>query len=276
MGEDISDYTESWGFQLSGYLNPMFEGDWESPLSTSFAKVFWEAEMEEKIELRQYWDVLRKRWKIVVVLPLIAALTSGVISFLVMKPVYQASVTLIVGKKALESGQAAVQMLDNSVLLANQQLAKTYATITQSRTVEQNVINDLNLPLTVEGLDSLIAVNPVKTTEILEIQVTNTNPELAASIANTMAQEFSKAVIEIKKVDSVSIMDTAVIPNKPIKPKKTLNVLIAFVVGLMASVGVVFLLENMDNTVKTLSDVEKFLGIPVLGIIPDYEMGKQG
>lgn len=232
--------------------------------------------MEEKIELRQYWDVLRKRWKIVVVLPLIAALTSGVISFLVMKPVYQASVTLIVGKKALESGQAAVQMLDNSVLLANQQLAKTYATITQSRTVEQNVINDLNLPLTVEGLDSLIAVNPVKTTEILEIQVTNTNPELAASIANTMAQEFSKAVIEIKKVDSVSIMDTAVIPNKPIKPKKTLNVLIAFVVGLMASVGVVFLLENMDNTVKTLSDVEKFLGIPVLGIIPDYEMGKQG
>ena len=232
--------------------------------------------MEEKIELRQYWDVLRKRWKIVIALPLIAALTSGVISFFVIKPVYQASTTLIVGKKALESGQAAVQMLDNSVLLANQQLAKTYATIAKSRTVEQNVIKVLNLPLTVEGLDSLISINPVKTTEILEIQVTNINSELAASIANTMAQEFSKAVIEIKKVDSVSIVDTAVIPNKPIKPKKTLNVLIAFVGGLMASVGLVFLLEYMDNTVKTLTDVEKLLGIPVLGIIPDYEMGKQG
>lgn len=230
--------------------------------------------MEEKIELRQYWDVLRIRWKIVVALPLIAALTSGVISFFVIKPVYQASTTLIVGKKALESGQAAAQMLDNSVLLANQQLAKTYATIAQSRTVEQNVIKDLNLPLTVEGLDSLISINPVKTTEILEIQVSNTNSELAASIANTMAQEFSKAVIEIKKVDSVSIVDTAVIPDKPIKPKKTLNVLIAFVVGLMASVGLVFLLEYMDNTIKTSSDVEKLLGIPVLGIIPNYELEK--
>ena len=230
--------------------------------------------MEEKIELRQYWDVLRKRWMIVVALPLIAALTSGVISFFVIKPVYQASTTLIVGKKASESGQAAVQMLDNSVLQANQQLAKTYAMIAQSRTVEQNVITDLNLPLTVEGLDSMISINPVKTTEILEIQVTNTNSELAASIANTMAQEFSKAVIDIKKVDSVSIVDTAVIPDKPIKPSKTLNVLIAFVVGLMASVGLVFLLEYMDNTVKTSSDVEKLLGIPVLGIIPDYEMGK--
>ncbi|TGE31914.1 Wzz/FepE/Etk N-terminal domain-containing protein [Desulfosporosinus sp. Sb-LF] len=231
--------------------------------------------MEEEIELRQYWEVLRKRWLIVVALPLIAALTSGVISFFIIKPSYQASTTLIVGKKASEAGQAAVQMLDNSVLLANQQLAKTYATIAQSRTVEENVIKDLNLPMTVAEIDKQIAINQVKTTEILEIQVTNTNPELAASIANTIAQEFSKAVIEIKKVDSVSIVDKAVTPDVPVKPNKKLNVLIAFVVGLMASVGLVFLLEYLDNTVKTSNDVETLLGIPVLGVIPNYEMGKK-
>ena len=231
--------------------------------------------MDEEIELRQYWDVLRKRWMIVILLPIIAALTSGIISYFFIKPVYQASTTLIVGKKASEAGQQATQMLDNNVLLANQQLAKTYATIAQSRTVEQNVIKNLKLPLTVENLDKLISITPVKTTEILEIQVTNTDPELAATIANTMAQEFSKAVIEIKKVDSVSIVDNAVTPDKPVKPNKTLNVLIAFVVGLMASVGLVFLLEYMDNTIKTTSDVEKLLGIPVLGLIPNYEMLKQ-
>jgi len=232
--------------------------------------------MEEEIELRQYWEVLCKRWMIVLILPLIAALTSGVISYFMIKPVYQASTTLIVGKKASEAGQAAAQMLDNSVLLANQQLAKTYATIAQSRTVEQNVIKDLNLQMTVGELDSMISINPVKTTEILEIQVSNINPELAASIANSMAQEFSKAVIEIKKVDSVSIVDTAVTPDKPVKPNKTMNVLIAFAVGLMASVGLVFLLEYLDNTIKTSEDVEKLLGIPVLGVIPNYQTGKQG
>ncbi len=232
--------------------------------------------MEEEIELREYWEVLRKRWIIVVAIPLIAALTSGIISFFIIKPVYQASTTLIVGKKASESGQAAVQMLDNSVLQANLQLAKTYATIAQSRTVEQNVIKDLGLSLTVGELNSMISINPVKTTEILEIQVANIDPELAAAIANSMAQEFSKAVIEIKKVDSVSIVDSAVTPIKPVKPNKTLNVLIAFVVGLMASVGLVFLLEYIDNTIKTTSDVEKLLGIPVLGVIPNYDLGKQG
>jgi len=238
---------------------------------TEFGRL--KVDMEEEIELRQYWEVLRKRWIIVVVLPLIAALTSGIISFFVIVPVYQSATTLIVGKKA-ETGQAAAQMLDNSVLLANQQLAKTYATIAQSRTVEQNVIKALNLPLTVEGLNSLISINPVKTTEILEIQVTNTNPELAATIANSMAEQFSKAVIDIKKVDSVSIVDKAVTPEVPVKPNKKLNILIAFVVGLMASVGLVFILEYLDNTVKTSADIEKLLGIPVLGVIPHYHTGK--
>lgn len=231
--------------------------------------------MEEEIELRQYWDILRKRWMIVLALPLIAAITSGVISFYVIKPVYQASTTLIVGKKA-DTAQVAAQNFDNnSVLLANQQLAKTYGTIAQSRTVEQNVIKALELSISVAALDGMISINPVKSTEILEIQVTNTDPVLASSIANTMAQEFSKAVIEIKKVDSVSIVDTAVTPESPVKPNKRLNVLIALVVGLMASVGLVFLLEYFDNTLKTSNDVETLLGIPVLGMIPIYEMAKQ-
>lgn len=232
--------------------------------------------MEEEIDLRQYWQIISKRWLIVVAIPLLAALTSGIISFFIIKPSYQASTTLIVGKKASEEGQAAAQMLDNNVLLANQQLAKTYATIAQSRTVEESVIKDLNLPLTAEKLDKLITVDQVKTTEILEIQVNNTNPELAASIANTMAQEFSKAVIEIKKVDSVSIVDKAEVPDGPVKPNKKLNILIAFVVGLMASVGLAFLLEHLDNTIKTTNDVEDVLGIPVLGVIPNYVIIKQG
>ncbi|AFM43143.1 capsular polysaccharide biosynthesis protein [Desulfosporosinus acidiphilus SJ4] len=231
--------------------------------------------MEEEIDLRQYLEVLGKRWLIIVAIPLIAAITSGVISFFILKPSYEASTTLIVGKKATEEGQAAAQMLDNNVLLANQQLAKTYATIAQSRTVEEQVIKDLDLPLTVEALDKLITVDQVKTTEILEIKVSNNDPKLAASIANTMAKEFSKAVIEIKKVDSVSIVDKAETPDAPVKPNKKLNILIGFVVGLMAAVGLAFLLEYLDNTIKTSNDVETLLGIPVLGVIPNYEIGKQ-
>ena len=231
--------------------------------------------MEQELDLIQLWEALRKRWAIVVVIPLIAALTSGIVSFFILKPVYQASTTLIVGKKASDStALQAGQLLDYNVLMANQQLAKTYGEIAKSRTVEENVISDLKIPLTTEQLDTKITVNPVKGTEILEIAVEDTDPVLAAAIANTMAQKFSDSVVQIKKVDSVSIVDKAVTPTNPIKPKKTMNVLIAFAVGLMASVGLAFLLEFLDNTIKSTKDVEDILDLPVLGVIPHYDIDK--
>ena len=232
--------------------------------------------MEEEMELRQYWEIIHKRWLLIVALPLIAALTSGIISFYIIKPVYQASTTLIVGKKAEDISQALLgQILDYNVLQANLQLAKTYGEIAKSRTVEQNVIEKLNLGLTVTELDNQVLITPVKNTEILEIQVQNTDPQLAASIANTMAAEFSAAVIEIKKVDSVSIVDEAVAPANPVKPNKMLNILIALLVGLMAAVGLAFLLEYLDNTIKTSEEAENILGIPVLGLIPLYDNEKK-
>lgn len=230
--------------------------------------------MEQELDLIQYWEVLKKRWKIILILPLIAALTSGIVSFLILKPVYEASTTIIVGKKASDTSQNN-QLLDYNVLLANQQLAKTYATIAKSRTVEENVIKDLGLSTTYEELDQNIVVDSVKNTEVLEIKVTNTDPELAAQIANSTAAQFSESVIAIKKVDSVSVVDSAVAPSNPIKPKKLLNILIALVVGMMTSVGLAFLLEYLDNTIKDSHDVEQVLGLPVLGIIPNYELDEQ-
>ena len=223
--------------------------------------------------LRRLWSMVRKRWIIVLALPLIAALTIGVINSYVISPVYQASTTLIIQRKtsdlALDPAIAAAQvLLDDSVL---QQHIKNNIEIAKSRTVQKNVLKDLNLSLTVQELDKLVSVSQVKTTDLLKIEVTNKNPQLAASIANTTAQEFSKAVL----VDSINIVDQAEIPAKPITPNKTRSVLFAFLVGLIGSLSLIFLLEYLDNTIKTSSDVKNLLGIPVLGLIANYEMGKK-
>jgi capsular exopolysaccharide synthesis family protein len=224
----------------------------------------------EELGLRQLWSMLRKRWIIVLALPLLAALTIGAISLFVITPVYEASTTLIVGRKASETALAStVQVAGNSVL---QQMIKNYSEIAKSQTVEKNVIKNLNLPMTAVELDKLITVEQVKTTDLIEIKATNTDPVLAASIANTTAQEFSKVVL----VDTINIVDLADIPSKPTTPNKTRNVALAFIAGLIAAISLVFMLEYLDNTVKTSSDVKNSLGIPVLGLIANYKMGKQG
>jgi capsular polysaccharide biosynthesis protein len=76
-------------------------------------------------------------------------------------------------------------------------------------------------------------------------------------------------VVNIFEVDNVSVLWTAEVADaqSPVKPQPMLNIAIALVVGLMAGVGLAFLLEYLDNTVKNEQDVEKNLGLPILGVI---------
>jgi len=223
--------------------------------------------MEQAVDLMEYVRIIRKRIAIVVAIPLIALISSAVFNFFIIRPVYEATSTVIVGKQA---NTQADKLLDYSAIMANQQLAKTYEAIAKSRTVLERVSTQIGGGLTPGKLDSEVNVAAVKNTEVIAISVTDTNPERAAAIANKLTAEFSQRVIEVKKVDSVGIVDSAVQPSSPIKPKKLLNISLAFVLGLFASIGLVFLLEVLDNSVRTADAVEDLTGLTVLGTIPKF------
>ncbi len=73
------------------------------------------------------------------------------------------------------------------------------------------------------------------------------------------------------KLDNVQIIDVAKIPENPVKPRPLFNIAIAGVLGVMLGIGVVFLIEYLDNTIKSPEDIERYIGLPVLGIIPMSE-----
>ena len=126
----------------------------------------------------------------------------------------------------------------------------------------------MGLNLTTQQLKEKTLVKLVEGTEFITISVTDTNPERAAGIANRMAEAFRFKVVDLMKVDHVQILDDAIVPGLPIKPRLGLNMAIAGVLGIMASLFVVFLLEYLDNTIKTPEDAEKYLGLNIVGIIP--------
>ncbi len=92
---------------------------------------------------------------------------------------------------------------------------------------------------------------------------------MAADIANTVASVFQREIVKIMNVDNVNILAKAEVKEQPVpvKPKPLLNMAIAFVVGMMTGVGLAFLLEYLDNTIKNEQDVEKLLELPVLGSV---------
>ncbi|ADK13596.1 YveK family protein [Clostridium ljungdahlii] len=226
-------------------------------------------EEETTLDLRDFYYILKKRLKLIVIVTLACTLLAGILSFFVIKPTYEAGTTIIVGKPQ-NSQKSNTQYND---VMMYQNLVKTYAQIAGSNAVMEGASNKMNGSVSAGQLQKIITVTPQQGTQILEIKGQSKDPAQAVNMVNAVSNSF---ITESKRVfptgGDIQVMDTPQFPNKPVKPKKVLNMAIAFFVGLMASVGFSFMLEYMDNTIKTEEDVNKILGIPVIGIIPKGNM----
>ena len=221
------------------------------------------------MELRDILRVLKNGKWILIILPLVSMLTSGIFSYFVITPVYKSSTTLMVGKNY--SGENGPLLQYNDILTANQ-LVKTYSQIAKSRTVAEKVIELEKLDITPVAFSSKIDVQPVRDTQLIQISIDDPDPNKAARLANVSGQVFIRKVVEVMKLDNVNIVDQAVPPQSPDKPNKRMNIMIAIVVGLMAAVGLVFLREFLDQTIKSSEDVNRYLELSVLGVIPKIDI----
>jgi capsular polysaccharide biosynthesis protein len=224
--------------------------------------------MEETISLRELFYTLRKRMWLIISITFVATLISGILSFYVMTPIYQSSTQLLVNQEKSDQ-----PMYNIGEIQTNLQLINTYNVIIKSPAILDLVAKQLDMDVSAEQLNSKITVGSEKDSQVLNITVQDPDPYMATDIANTTAQVFQKEIVKIMNVDNVSILAVAKTKENPapIKPQPVLNIAIALVVGLMLGVGLSFLLEYLDNTIKNEMDVEKVLGLPVLGAINTIE-----
>ena len=223
--------------------------------------------MEDTIDLREYFFILKKKLWIIVTSALVCGLISGLVSFFALTPIYQANTSLIVNK---EVGNKVTEMTTTDDLNYVQKLAITYGEIIKSRAVITPTIEKLDLNMTYEELASAVSVTNVSDTQIIKISVQHENPKVAMKICNTIPSIFSEEVQRIVKASGVEVIDKAILPTNPIKPNKKMNVLIAMVLGVMVSVFIIFLIEALNTKIKEPKDIEEKLGIPVFGVVPKY------
>ena len=222
--------------------------------------------MEESIGLKELFLVLRKRLGLILLITISAVLVSGIVSFFVLTPVYEASTQLLVNQEKEKKPE-----YDSIDIQADLQLINTYNVIIMSPAILEKVIKDLKLNLTVSELQDTITVQNEPDSPIVNLSVKDTDPNQATKIVNKTAEVFENKIVDIMNVDNVSILAKAVVEENqsPVKPKPLVNIAIAFVLGLMASFGLVFLLEYLDNTIKTEKDIKNKLDLPILGVVAE-------
>lgn len=225
-------------------------------------------EMEEQvISLSEIFEALKKRWIMIVAITVAATLISGFVSFFVIDPVYEASTKVFIGKE--ENDNAAYNSSDINMY---QQLLQTYAQAIKTKDLASRAIDTLSYDLEPSTVISNLTVNPITSTQILEIKYKSKDPKEAKEVLKNVTDEFMVTAKDLVPNGNVRVIEEVELPENPVSPNKTMNIAIAFLLGLMVSVGLVFLIEYLDNTYKNKEQLEKELDIPVLGTIPDVDM----
>lgn len=220
--------------------------------------------MEQTVSLKAIFSVLKKRLILIVMVTLVTTILSALVNFYYLTPTYQASTQLLVSQTRSEEPR-----YDYNEIQTNLELINTYSVIIKSPVILERVKEDLNLDESIGELNSMISVSSENESQVIRISVENSNFAKATEIANKVGEVFQAEVKNIMNIDNVSVLSAAEQYNNPspVSPNTELNIAIAFVIGLMASVILSFFLEYLDNTIKSEMEIENQLKIPILGSV---------
>lgn len=217
----------------------------------------------EEINIKDFFIYL-KHYIIAFILLIILAVASVIIyDISIKKPIYQAQTSVVIAKSDSTDGTAATLNEIN----ASQKLATTYSEIAKSELVLNQVIQNLGLNTGAKDLLRNLTIKPVDDTSILSITARDPDAWQSASIANEIAEVFSKQVATIYKIENVTQLSVAVTPEHPANNTLTRDIILAVAVAVLLVGGFAFLRFYLDDSVKHGDDVEKIIGLPTAGRI---------
>lgn len=217
---------------------------------------------EDVIDLQELAVVLfGKLWMII-----LSGVILGIIAIagtkLFITPQYQSTTKMYVLAKQN------TDVLTSSDLQAGALLTKDYAEMIKSRTVAESTIDALGLTMSPEVLIGKISVKTSTDTRVLAISVTAPDPVVARDIADTVRDMAAEHIKSVMNIEAVNVVDKANTPDSPISPSVKKNGLMGGMLGCVLAAAVIVFFYMMNDTIKTEEDVEKYLGISTLGVVP--------
>lgn len=199
----------------------------------------------KEINLKELFQVIKRRFWIIAVVTILSSLIGVYVSNIKTIPLYQSSARIIIG--------------------ADEESRNTLQVIIRDSVILDKVIKELALNKTAEALAGQISVASVESSQVVSISVIDTDPVFAAKLANTTARVFRDEVPNIIGQDYIRLLSDAKVSPSPMNQSNNNKLYIAVVGGLIVGVGLAFLLESLDDRIRSVREIELLLGLPVLG-----------
>ena len=225
---------------------------------------------EMEIDLLELLMVMKKH--------LAAILLAGIVGLVIMfaytsflvTPLYSASSMMYV----MPDNSNSMNSSTLSDMQVGQQLTSDYSSMIKSRSFMEDVIKKLNLTIDYQQLLEKVEVTNPTSSRILQVTVNDPNPQTAADIANEMASVAESKLKEITGMQAIKIYEEAAVPDRPSSPSLKKNCALGLLAGIVLAMAVITILYLLDDTIKTEDDIEKYLGMTTLAVLP-YNGRKQ-
>ena len=217
--------------------------------------------------LLELLQLLKKKLVLVVALPLVFALATGVYSYVFMEDEYTSQVQLYIWTKAKTSDTYA----SSSDTTASQQLANDVAVLAKSN----GVVNGTAKALGLENLnDYKLSVESETTNRVVTLKVVGPDRSMVVKVADVFAKQTADRSVEVMGLEAANIVDDASVPDEPSGPRRAMYIAIALLAGLFLAVAAIVLVDTLDTTVKSREEAEELFGLPVLGTMPEVRRAK--
>ena len=217
---------------------------------------------EEEIDLVWlFYALFRKIWLIVAVAVLFACGTAGYTFFRVAPTYTSTSTMLVLTKETTLTSLADIQI--------GSQLTKDYSLLIKSRPVLEEVINNLGLKTHYKNLKGTISIDNPEDTRLLYISVTMNDAKMAKTVVDELSAVSATFIADKMEVAPPKVIEEGEISGTKTGPNVAKNAMIGFLAGAVLVCIIVIVLELLNDAIQTEDDVEKYLGIPTLAVVPN-------
>lgn len=217
---------------------------------------------EVEINLGELLGVIFSKFLMIMLVAIVGAALALIFTKVLVTPKYKSVTKVYILSKQDSS------VITNSDMQMGTLLTKDYKELITSRSVTDQVIQNLDLNMTNEALANSISVESPSDSRILEISVVHSSPGEAQKIADAVREISSERIMDVMGLEAVNLVDTANYPKSPSSPNTLKNVVLGGIIGFVLAMGVVILVFVLDDRIRTPEDVEKYLGSSVLGMLP--------
>ena len=215
----------------------------------------------ENIEFKRMLDILNNKKRIIALILILFIALGYLYSYYYVVPEYKSTSTLLLIPNDDET-------VTSSDLTLNSGLISTYGNIAKNSKVLKQVISNLNLNIQEGQLLSKIEINIIKDTHIMEISVSDTDPQMATNITKELSNVFLNEIKQIYNLNNIGIVDEAQLPDTPYNINHIKDMFVFVCMGIVVSFAYIVIIYLFDNTIKKEEDIEEYIKIKSLGSVP--------